>query len=170
MGATSFQGNAVTLVETDLKVGEQAPTVTVTGLDLDDVRVGGNDFDRVQVIISVPSLDTPTCAKETREFNQNIALLDICEVTVVSMDLPFAADKFCATEGIDNLTVVSDYANREFGNAYGVLMKDSKLKGLLARAVFVLNRNGEIEYKEIVSDVTHEPNYEAVLEAVKGAR
>ena len=86
------------------------------------------------------------------------------------MDLPFAADKFCSTEGIDNLTVVSDFATREFGKAYGVLMLDNKLKGLLARAVFVVDRNGIIEYKEIVPEVTDEPNYEAVLEAVKSAR
>ena len=170
MDTTTFKGTAVTLSEIELKVGDKAPVVTVTGLDLDDVEIGGDDFARVQVIVAVPSLDTPTCARETRAFNAEIATLDICEVTVVSMDLPFASDKFCATEGIDNLTVVSDYANREFGKAYGVLMLDNKLKGLLARSVFVLNRNGEIEYKEIVAEVTEEPDYEAVLEAIKAAR
>ena len=170
MNTTKFQGANVKLEGTVLNEGDKAPLVTATATDLSDIEVGGGDFDKVQVIISVPSLDTPTCARETREFNSNIAMLDICEVTVVSMDLPFASDKFCSTEGIDNLTVVSDFATREFGKAYGVLMTDNKLKGMLARAVFVLNRNGDIEYKEIVPEVTDEPDYEAVLEAVKSAR
>jgi len=162
MNTTNFQGTEVKLDGVGLSVGDKAPRVTATGTDLSDVEVGGDSFDRVQVIISVPSLDTATCARETREFNSSIAMLDICEVTVVSMDLPFAADKFCSTEGIDNLTVVSDFATREFGKAYGVLMLDNKLKGLLARAVFVVDRNGVIEYKEIVPEVTDEPNYDAM--------
>ena len=86
------------------------------------------------------------------------------------MDLPFASERFCSTEGIDNLTVVSDYIDKEVSKAYGVLMADNKLKGLSARALFVIDRNGEVTYKEVVPEVTEEPNYEAALEAIKAAR
>jgi thiol peroxidase len=166
---TNFKGTPVSLIGNDLDVGDMAPTVTIVGADLEDIEVGGAK-DRVQLIISVPSLDTSTCAAETRRFNQEVGSLDICETTVVSMDLPFASAKFCTTEGIDNLEVGSDYVNKDFGNAYGVLMEDNKLKGLLARAIFVVNRSGEITYRQIVPEVTDEPNYEEVLEAIKDAR
>jgi len=86
------------------------------------------------------------------------------------MDLPFAADRFCSTEGIENLTVASDYIDKEVSKAFGILMSDNKLKGLSARSVFVIDRSGEIVYKEIVSEVTDEPNYEAALKAIKEAR
>ena len=84
--------------------------------------------------------------------------------------LPFASAKFCTTEGIDNLTIASDYYEKDFGKAYNILMCDNKLKGLLARTIFIVDRSGEIVYKEIVPEVTDEPNYEAVLEAIKEAR
>ena len=166
---TNFKGSPVSLIGEDLDVGDMAPVVTIVGADLEDIEVGGAK-DRVQLIISVPSLDTSTCAAETRRFNQEVGNLDICQTTVVSMDLPFASAKFCTTEGIDNLEVGSDYVNKGFGNAYGVLMEDNKLKGLLARAIFVVNRSGEITYRQIVPEVTDEPNYEEVLEAIKDAR
>jgi thiol peroxidase len=86
------------------------------------------------------------------------------------MDLPFAADRFCSTEGIDNLTVASDYIDKAVSKAFGILMDDNKLKGLSARAIFVIDRNGDVVYKEIVPEVTDEPNYEAALEAIKEAR
>jgi len=115
-------------------------------------------------------LDTATCAAETRRFNQEVNDLDICETTVVSMDLPFASQRFCTTEGIANLAVVSDYVDKEFAKSYGVLMSDNKLKGLCARAIFVIDRSGEVVYKQIVEEVTAEPDYESALEAIKEAR
>lgn len=169
MGYTQFKGTEVTLEGTQLEVGDMAPVVTIVGADLGDIEVGGAK-DQVQLIVAVPSLDTPVCAAETRRFNEAVGALDICTTTVVSMDLPFASSKFCSTEGIDNLEVGSDYVDKDFGKAYGVLMSDNKLKGLLARAVFVVNRSGEIVYKEIVPEVTDEPNYEEALEAIKSAR
>ncbi|MBN2782017.1 MAG: thiol peroxidase [Campylobacterales bacterium] len=169
MNTTMFKGTPVQLVGTEINVGDKAPCVIATGTDLSDVEVGGAK-ERVQLLVTVPSLDTKTCAAETRRFNQAVNDLDICETTVVSMDLPFAADRFCSTEGIENLTVVSDYINKDVSKAYGVLMDDNKLKGLSARAIFVIDRSGEVVYKEIVSEVTDEPNYEAALEAIKLAR
>ena len=169
MATTSFKGTEVNLSGNELNVGDLAPIILAVGTDLSELEVGGAK-EQVQLIVSVPSLDTATCAAETRRFNVEVGALDICTTTVISMDLPFASSKFCSTEGIDNLTVVSDYVEKDFGKAYGVLMADNKLKGLLARTVFVVDRNGEIVYKEIVPEVTEEPNYEAVLEAIKGAR
>ncbi len=169
MATTKFKGSEVQLTGTEINVGDKAPVVIATTAELNDVEVGGA-MDQVQLIVTVPSLDTATCAAETRRFNVEVGALDICTTTVVSMDLPFASAKFCSTEGIDNLTVVSDYVEKDFGKAYGVLMADNKLKGLLARTIFVVDRSGEIVYKEIVPEVTEEPNYEAVLEAIKEAR
>ncbi len=169
MQTTTFQGNTVKLSGNALNVGDKAPTVIATGTDLSDVEIGGAK-DKIQLIITVPSLDTDTCAAETRRFNVDVNNLDICETTVISMDLPFAADRFCTTEGIENLTVASDYIDKEVSKAYGVLMADNKLIGLSARAVFVIDRSGEVVYKEIVPEVTDEPNYAAALEAIKEAR
>jgi thiol peroxidase len=169
MQTTMFKGSEVKLAGDIVNVGDDAPKETAVGTDLSDVEIGGAK-DKVQLIITLPSLDTDTCAAETRRFNVDVNNLDICETTVISMDLPFASDRFCSTQGIENLTVASDYIDKEVSKAYGVLMDDNKLKGLSARAVFVVDRNGKIVYKEIVSEVTDEPNYEAALEAIKQAR
>jgi thiol peroxidase len=169
MQTTNFKGTPVKLAGNEVKVGDKAPVVSAIGTDLSEVEVGGAK-DHVQLIITVPSLDTATCAAETRRFNQEVNDLDICETTVISMDLPFASQRFCSTEGIANLSVASDYIDKVVSKAYGVLMDDNKLKGLSARAVFVIDRSGEIVYKEIVQEVTAEPNYEAALEAIKEAR
>jgi len=169
MAITKFKGEVVNLEGNEINVGDKAPVVTAVGTDLSDVEIGGAK-DRVQLIVSVPSLDTATCAAETRRFNQEVNDLDICETTVVSMDLPFASQRFCTTEGIANLAVVSDYVDKEFAKSYGVLMSDNKLKGLCARAIFVIDRSGEVVYKQIVEEVTAEPDYESALEAIKEAR
>lgn len=169
MQTTTFKGTTVNLAGNEIKIGDKAPSVIAIGTDLSDVEIGGAK-ERIQLVITVPSLDTDTCAAETRRFNVDVNNLDICETTVVSMDLPFAADRFCSTEGIENLTVASDYIDKEVSKAYGVLMDDNKLKGLSARAVFVIDRSGTVVYKEIVPEVTDEPNYEAALEAIKEAR
>jgi len=169
MQTTTFNGTTVNLAGKALNVGDIAPAVIAIGTDLSDVEIGGAK-DKIQLIITVPSLDTDTCAAETRRFNVDVNNLDICETTVISMDLPFAADRFCTTEGIENLTVASDYINKDVSKAFGVLMQDNKLIGLSARAVFVIDRSGTITYKEIVPEVTDEPNYEAALEAIKEAR
>ena len=169
MQMTKFNGTDVNLIGTEINVGDKAPKAIAIATDLSDVEIGGAQ-DKIQLIITVPSLDTDTCAAETRRFNVDVNNLDICETTVISMDLPFASQRFCTTSGIDNLTVVSDYLDKEVSKAYGVLMQDNKLKGLSARSVFVIDRDGVVVYKEIVEEVTDEPNYEAALEAIKEAR
>ena len=108
MQTTKFKGSEVKLKGSVINVGDKAPKAIAIATDLSDVEIGGAK-DKIQLVITVPSLDTDTCAAETRRFNMDVNNLDICETTVISMDLPFASQRFCTTSGIDNLTVVSDY-------------------------------------------------------------
>ena len=168
MATTQLKGNNVNLGGKEVNVGDTAPVVTVTGKDLSDVVVGGAS-DSTQLIVVVPSLDTPVCDAETRRFNTEAAALEGVKTCVVSMDLPFAMGRFCSTAGIESLTVASDFRNKEFANNYGVLVADGALRGVTCRAVFVVNKEGKITYKEIVPEITAEPDYSAALEAAKNA-
>lgn len=165
---TKLKGNLVNLDGNLINVGDKAPVINVTLSDLSEKTVGGEN-EKTQLLIVVPSLDTDVCARETRTFNEKVNLLGIVDITVISMDLPFASKRFCSTSGIDSLDVASDFVNKEFSKAYGVLIKDSVLKGLSARAIFVINEEGIITYKELVPEITEEPNYDVILDAVKDA-
>jgi len=166
MATTKFKGTDVELVGTQINVGDKAPAITVVNSDgLGDVTVGGASGKK-QLIIVVPSLDTGVCATETRNFNAKAAGLDGVDVTIVSLDLPFAAGRFCSAEGIDKLTVASDFRNKEFANAYGVLLGGSVLAGVTCRAIFAVDAEGTVTYKEIVPEITEEPNYDAAIAAV----
>ena len=110
------------------------------------------------------SLDTPVCATEARKFNERAASLPNTEVIVVSMDLPFAMGRFCTTEGIKNLRVASDFRDKEFCRRYGTLIASGALAGLSARAIFVIDTAGVVVYKELVSDIASEPDYDAALD------
>ncbi|MGE4294769.1 MAG: thiol peroxidase [Campylobacterales bacterium] len=165
---TKLKGNPVNLTGNALNAGDAAAAVTVVKGDLSEMTVGGAK-DQAQLIVVVPSLDTAVCATETRNFNTKAAALEGVETTIVSMDLPFASKRFCSTEGIENVTTVSDFRNKEFGKAYGVLIADGPLAGVLARAIFVVNKAGKITYKELVPEITAEPEYEKALEAAKAA-
>ncbi|MBR6953136.1 MAG: thiol peroxidase [Campylobacter sp.] len=165
MATVTVGGNTVNLSGTELKVGDNAPVVEVVGKDLSTIKVGGKS-DKIQILAVVPSLDTGVCATETRKFNQSMAGKENVALSVISMDLPFAMGRFCSTEGIENISVASDFRNKDFGRAYGVLMENGKLAGLLARAIFVIDTDGKIIYKEIVSEVTTEPNYDAIKQAI----
>ncbi len=162
MATTKLKGNLVNLAGTEVNVGDKAPAVKVVAQDLSEVEVGG----KAQVIVVVPSLDTPVCAAETRRFNEEAAKSE-AEVVVVSMDLPFAMGRFCTTEGIENLKVGSDFRNKDFANAYGVLIADGPLAGVTCRAIFITDAEGTVTYKEICPEITEEPNYEAALAAIK---
>lgn len=167
MATVLFKGNPVALAGTQVEVGAAAPVVTLPSKGLADTQIGGaQDF--VQVIVAVPSLDTPVCAAETRKFNVEASKIPGVKIFIVSMDLPFAAGRFCTTEGIENLEVVSDFREKSFSNAYGTLINEGVLRGLSARAIFVVGKDGVVKYKELVSEVTAEPNYEvALLEAAQ---
>lgn len=169
MATVTLKGNEVKLAGNEVNVGDAAPAVTVVNSDgLADKTVGGA-CDKAQLIVVVPSLDTPVCAAETRKFNEQAASIDGIDTTVVSMDLPFAASRFCSAEGIDNLTVASDFRNKDFANAYGVLVAEGPLAGVTCRAIFVVNKEGKVTYKQLVPEITAEPNYDEALEAAKAA-
>ena len=166
MATTKFKGTDVELLGNEVNVGDKAPEVTVVNSDgLGDVVVGGAQGHK-QLIIVVPSLDTGVCATETRNFNAKASSLTGVKPTIVSLDLPFAAGRFCSTEGITNLTVTSDFRNKDFANAYGVLLGGSVLAGVTCRAIFAVNEEGIVTYKEIVPEITEEPNYDAAIAAV----
>lgn len=161
---TSFNGIPVTLLGPELKVGAQAPDFQVVDTALRPVTLA--DFKgKTKIICSVPSLDTPICAAEIRRFNQEAAqLADDIVVLTVSLDLPFAQKNWCAAAGIERVTTLSDYQERSFGRAYGVLIKEFKL---LCRSVFIVDDEDKITYIQHVPEITLEPDYAAVLAAVK---
>jgi thiol peroxidase len=160
----TMKGNPLTLLGPELKVGDAAADFEVTANDLSKVKL--SDYKgKVCVISSVPSLDTPVCDVETRRFNEEAGKLgpDVVVLTI-SMDLPFAQKRWCAAAGIENVVTLSDYRDASFGKAFGVLIKDLRL---LARAVFIVDGEGIIRYVQIVSEIAEEPDYDAVLQAVK---
>ena len=163
-GEITFKGNPLTLLGASLKVGDTAPDFTATDGALKPVKL--SDFKGQTVVISVvPSLDTPVCEIQTKKFNQEAAGLN-AKIITISLDLPFAQKRFCDAFSIKNVTVLSDYKDHDFGNKYGLLIKEL---GLLTRAAVVINPKGKITHLEIVKEVTQEPNYNAALEKVKTA-
>ena len=163
-GMITMKGNPLTLIGDELKVGDAAPDVEMLDNDLSSVKLS-SFIGKVCVISSVPSLDTPVCDMETRRFNEEAGKLgaDVAILTI-SMDLPFAQKRWCGAAGVDKLTTLSDHRDAAFGEAYGVLIKELRL---LARAVFVVDREGSIQYIQLVKELTEEPDYEPVLDAVK---
>lgn len=157
-------GKPVTLLGSELKVGDTAPDFAAVGNDLKPVTL--SQFKgQVVVISSVPSLDTPVCDMETRRFNTEAASLGPNVVILtVSMDLPFAQKRWCGATGVDRVVTVSDHREAAFGLAYGVLIKEVRL---LARAVFVVDRDGIIRYIQFVKETGTEPDYAPVLAAVE---
>jgi thiol peroxidase len=149
------------------QTGQKAPEFNLTGTDLNDVQLSA--FAGHKVVLNVfPSIDTQVCAASVRMFNKSAIALENTKVINISRDLPFAFKRFCAAEGLDNVTNLAEYKNHNFGQAYGLDMVDGKLAGLLSRAVLVLDENGKVVYTEQVPDIGEEPNYEAALAALKG--
>jgi len=161
-GVITFKGNPLTLIGSEIKVGDKAPDFTVLANDLTPITLADGKG-KTRLIVSVPSLDTPVCDMEVRRFNQEASQLANVEVLVISMDLPFAQKRWCGAEGINNVKTASDHRDGSFGKAFGVLIKELRLD---ARAIFVVDGSNTVIYKEIVPEVTHEPNYEAALQAV----
>jgi len=160
----TFQGNPLTLVGDQVKAGDTAPDVEVLANDLTPVRLS-SFRGKVCVICSVPSLDTPVCDTQTRKFNEQAASLgDDVVVLTISMDLPFAQQRWCGSANAEYVQTLSDHRKADFGNAFGVLIKELRLLG---RAVFVVDKEGVIRYIQIVDELTDEPDYEAALKAVK---
>lgn len=163
-GIISFKGNPFTLLGPEIKVGDKAPGFTVVDNGLAPVSLDSYSG-KIKIISSVPSLDTPVCDTETRRFNQEAAVLpENTVVLTISLDLPFAQKRWCGAAGIDRVTTLSDYQERSFASAYGLLIKELKL---LARAVFIIDATDTVRYIQVVPEVTNEPDYAAVIAAVK---
>lgn len=164
-GIITFKGNPMTLEGDDLAVGSTAPPFTLIYADNGLQKLTLEDLKGKPTIISVvPSLDTPVCAVQTKTFNQELSSLgDKINAVTVSLDLPFAQARFCGAEDIAMRTA-SDYQTHQFGTDYGLTIEELKL---LARAVIVLDANGTVAYKEIVPEVTNEPDYSAAMAALR---
>ena len=163
-GVITFQGNPLTLLGAEPKVGDSAPDAVLLSNDLSPIQLSSYKG-KVCVISVVPSLDTPVCDMQTRRFNEEAGNLgDNVAILTMSMDLPFAQARWCGAAGVDKVATLSDHRDAAFGEAFGVLIKELRL---LARAVFVVDKDGVIQYIQLVKEVTEEPDYNAVLEAVK---
>ena len=166
MAITSFKGQPVKLIGEFVKVGAVAPDFELVKTDLSSFSL--SELAGKRVILNIfPSLDTAVCATSVRKFNELAASLPDTVVLAISKDLPFAHARFCTTEGIQNVIPLSDFRVSDFDSNYGVCMADGPLKGLLARAVVVIGKDGKVVYTELVPEITQEPDYEKALEVVK---
>ncbi len=147
-------------------VGDMAPAFSLVDKDLKDVSLAAFGTKR-KVLNIVPSLDTDVCAASARRFNKEASSLENAAVINISADLPFAMQRFCASEGLNNVTNLSVMRGRDFMRNYGVQIADGPLAGLCARAVVVLDGNNVVRYTELVSKIENEPNYDAALAALK---
>jgi thiol peroxidase len=164
-GLVTMKGNPITLIGNKVKVGQKAPDAELVANDLSTVKLSSLCQGRVCILTSVPSLDTSVCDLETRRFNVEAGNLgkDVA-IVAISMDLPFAQKRWCGAAGVENVQTLSDHRDAAFGKTYGVLIKDLRL---LARTVFVVDKQGIVRYVEFVKEVASEPNYEAALNAAK---
>ncbi|MCX8126461.1 MAG: thiol peroxidase [Dehalococcoidia bacterium] len=160
----TLNGKPVTLIGNEVKVGDSAPDFTVVDNDLNPVRLS-NFRSKLVVISSVPSLDTPICDIETRRFNTEASNLgpDVAILTI-SMDLPFAQKRWCGAAGVARVITLSDHRDASFGTNYGVLIKELRL---LARAVFVVDRQGVVRYHQLVKEIGSEPDYTPIIDTVR---
>ncbi|WP_313513855.1 thiol peroxidase [Corynebacterium variabile] len=164
MADTAFSGTPAHTVGDLPAVGAAAPAFTTVNADLEDVSL--SDFAGKRVILNIfPSVDTGVCANSEREFNTRATGLDNTVVVSVSKDLPFALGRFCAAEGIENVTATSSFRS-SFSEDYGVRLLDSPLAGVLARAVVVIDTDGTVLHTELVPEITTEPDYDAALAAL----
>jgi len=163
-GVFTFGGKPFTLLGPDLKVGDPAPNPTLLANDLSPVQLSSYKG-KVCVVSVVTSLDTGTCDIQTRKFNEAAGnLAENVVILTISADLPFAQARWCGAAGVDKVVTLSDYRDVAFGETFGVLIKELRL---LARSVFVIDKDGTIQYIQLVNEGTGEPDYNAALEAVK---
>ncbi len=165
MATVTLGGNAVSLVGEPPAPAAPAPSFTLVKDDLSELT--GESLKGKKVVLNIfPSIDTPTCAKSVRRFNELAASMSDTVVVCVSADLPFAQKRFCGAEGIANVQNASSFRT-DFGRAFGLTIADGVLKGLLARAVVVLDERGVVRHSQLVPEIAHEPDYDAALAALK---
>lgn len=166
-GAVTLKGNPVDLSGPELKAGDAAPDFTLQSNALADVTLA-DSAGKKRIIVTVPSLDTPTCHQEAKRFNDEAGQLDNTEVLVVSMDLPFAQKRWCGAESAETIQALSGHRCTGFGEAYGVLIAGGPLARCLARAIFVVDADGKLTHVEYVPEIADHPNYDAALAAARG--
>ncbi len=163
-GIATVGGNPITLIGPELKVGDKAPDFTVNK-DLMEEKSLSDYAGKIKLISVVPSLDTKVCEAQTRRFNEEATKFgDGVAVLTISVDLPFAQDRFCSVAGIDNLDTLSDYKTHAFGKNYGVLIKELQLD---MRSIFIIDQENTIRYVQYVKEMTDHPDYEAALNALR---
>lgn len=168
MASITLGGNPATTVGELPVSGNTAPDFTLTKSDLSEVSLA--DYKGSKLVLNIfPSVDTGTCAKSVRQFNQEASALDNTKILCISKDLPFAQTRFCGAEGIENVEMLSDYKTGAFGKNYGVEFADSAFQTLHSRCIVVINEEGTVKYTEQVSETADEPNYAAALEALMNA-
>jgi thiol peroxidase len=165
MAAITLQGNACNTNGDLPAVGSAAPAFRLVSGELKDLGLG--DFAGKKKLLNiVPSLDTDVCATSTRKFNETFAGREDAVALVISADLPFAAGRFCTTEGLQNVLALSMMRSKNFAKDYGVLIEDGPLAGLCARAVVVLDENDQVVYTQLVPEIVNEPDYQAAMQAL----
>ncbi|MFS0883172.1 lipid hydroperoxide peroxidase [Bacillus sp. 7586-K] len=166
MAEITFLNKPVTLIGSEVQIGDTVPDFTVLDNELNEVTLS-NSVGKVRIISVIPSIDTGVCDAQTRRFNEEASNLSNVEVLTISVDLPFAQKRWCAANGLENVKTLSDHRNLSFGEAFGVYIKELRL---LARAVFVIDSNNKVTHVEYVREATNHPNYEAAIEAAKAAK
>jgi thioredoxin-dependent peroxiredoxin len=165
MATVTLKGNPVQVGGHFPKPGENVPDFSLAAGDLSDVNLATYAGKR-KVLNIVPSLDTPTCAKSTRVFNEKASGMKNTVVLVIAADLPFAMSRFCGAEGLKDVVTLSTFRSKDFHTKYGVDIADGPLRGLTARGVVVLDENNKVKHAELVPEIAHEPNYDAALAAL----
>ena len=166
MAEVTLKGSAVSTVGNLPAVGSKAPDFTLVGTDLGEVSLASLKGKKV-VLNIFPSLDTSVCAASVKRFNEEASSLSETEVLCISKDLPFAQDRFCGAEGLDKVQPLSAFRDADFGQDYGVQLADGPIAGLFARAVIVVDAEGNVAYTELVPEITQEPDYASALAALK---
>ncbi|HZW63803.1 MAG TPA: thiol peroxidase [Flavobacteriaceae bacterium] len=168
MATVTLDGKPAKTIGNIPEIGSKAKNFTLTATDLSTKTL--EDFENSKVILNIfPSVGTGVCSAAVRAFNEKASSLQNAKVLCISKDLPFAQKQFCAAEGLNNVIMLSDFKTTSFGKDYGVLLEGSAFDGLLARCVIVLNKNREVVYTELVSEIGNEPNYNAAVEALNNA-
>jgi thiol peroxidase len=165
MATVTLEGEPLNVGGHFPQIGETAHSFMLVNKDLADVSL--SEFAGKRKVLSiVPSIDTPVCAASTRVFNQRASEMDNTVVLVISADLPFAQSRFCGTEGLNNVIMLSTMRGRDFHKDYGVMITEPPLSGLTARAVVILDENDRVIYTELVPEITQEPDYDAAIAAL----
>ena len=168
MASITLGGNPANTVGNLPAKNSKAPDFILTKSDMSSVSL--SDYSGSKLVLNIfPSVDTGVCAQSVREFNKRASELENTKVLCISKDLPFAQNRFCGAEGIENVEMLSDYKTGKFGATYGVTFADSAFESLLSRSIVIVDADGNIVHTEQVAETGDEPNYEAAVEALMNA-